>query len=109
WLFHPSRANGWDRREILLLIPLGLMASGAMSSAGTHWSTIYEPAGIFIVLLAIYSPIRLKPQWLRDGLVALCVFLIFCTVTNKFRELFHCHTYMEKPLFAGRTWYRHPD
>ena len=109
WLFDPRRANGWDRREILLLIPLGLMASGAMSSAGTHWSTIFEPAGIFIVLLAIYSPIRLKRQWLRDVLVVLCVLLTFCTVTNKFREPFHWLTYKEKPLFAGRTWYRHPD
>jgi len=109
WLFDPKRANGWDRREILFLIPLGQMASGSMSSGGTHYSTLYEPVGVFIVLLAIYSPIRLKAQWLRDILVALGVLLVFSTVANKFIEPYHWHTYKEKPLFAGRTWYRHPD
>ena len=109
WLFDPTRVNGWDKREILLLIPLGQMASGAMSSGGTHYSNIYEPVGVFIVLLAICSPIRLKGQWSRDILVALGVLLILCTVTNKVIEPYHWHTYKEEPLFAGRTWYRHPD
>lgn len=72
WLLDRKRANDWDRREILLLIPLGQLASGAMSSGGTHYSLAYEPVGVFIVLLAISSPVRfeelglrLKARWAR--------------------------------------------
>ncbi len=73
WLCDPKRTtNSWDRREILLLIPLGQLASAAMSTGGTHYSLAYEPAGVFIVLLAISSPIRLnellprlKERWPR--------------------------------------------
>jgi hypothetical protein len=71
-LFDPKRANGWDRREILLLIPLGQMASGSMSSGGMHYSLL-GPVGVFIVLLGICSPIRLKldshPSWLPRNTV----------------------------------------
>ncbi len=115
WLFDSKRANGWDRREILLLIPLGQMASGSMSSGGTHYS-IYEAVGLFIVLLAICSPIRLKAQWPqlkaqwpRDVLAALAILLIFGTATKRYDEPFRWQTYSEKPMFADRAWYRHPD
>ena len=108
WLFDPKRANGWDRREILLLIPLGQMASGSMSSGGTHVG-IYGPVGVFILLLAICSPIHLKTEWPRDTLFALAVLLIFYTGTYRFEDPFSWHTYVEKPMFADRVWYRHPD
>lgn len=61
WLLDPERADGWDRRDILLLIPLGQLASGSMSSGGTHYSLAYEPTGVFIVLLAI-TPFYVRPQ-----------------------------------------------
>lgn len=116
WLFNSQHANGWDRREILLLIPLGQMASGSMSSGGTHYGITYEAVGLFIVLLAICSPIHLKAQWPhlnaqwpRDILVALAILLIFGTVTNRFNEPFHWQNYSEKPMFVDRTWYRHPE
>ena len=33
----PARGIGWGRREILLLVPLGQLASGSMSSGGSTW------------------------------------------------------------------------
>jgi hypothetical protein len=108
WLFDPKRANGWDRREILLLIPLGLMASGSMSSSGQYFGD-FRSVGIFIVLLAICCPIHLKGERPRDTLFALAVFLILCTATYRFNDPFDWLTYVEKPMSADRTWYRHPD
>ena len=107
WLFNPKRANGWDRREILLLIPLGQLASVSMSSGGTDAGS--RPVVLFIVLLAICSPIHLKAEWPRDALFALAVLLISCAVTYRIDDPFDWHTYVEKPMFADRTWYRHPD
>lgn len=108
WLFDPKHANGWDKREILLLIPLGQMASGSMSTGGTHYC-LFAPIGVFIVLLAICSPIHLKGERVRDILIALSALLITCTVLNKLGNPYHWHTYREKPMFADRVWYQHPD
>ncbi len=66
WLLGSKRAQQWDRREVLLLIPLGQMASGAMSTGGTHYSLVLEPVGLFILLVAIYPPARIKAvSWSR--------------------------------------------
>ena len=108
WLFDPKRANGWDRREILLLIPLGQLASGSMSAGEAHFDGC-RPVVLFIVLLAICSPIHLKVEWPRDALFALAVPMILCAATFRIDIPFDWHTYVEKPMFADRTWYRHPD
>lgn len=108
FLFDSKHANGWDSREILLLIPLGQLASGSMSSGGTHLG-LYGPLGVFIVLLAICSPIHFEAEWRRDTLFALAVLLIFCTVNFRFNDPYSWLTYVEKPMFANRAWYRHPD
>ena len=61
-IIHPTRANTWDRRQILLLIPLGQMASGSMSAGGMHFC-LYGPACFFIVVLVICFPRNLKAEW----------------------------------------------
>jgi len=108
WLSRPNRASEWDKREILLLIPLGQMASGAMSSGGTHLG-LYAPAAFFIVLLTICSPIHVKADWAHDSFLALAVILIVCTASIRFQDPCSWLVYRAKPMFADRTWYRHPD
>lgn len=109
WLFYPERAMGWDRREILLLIPLGQMASGSLSSGGTHYSNILGAVGVLIVVMAICSPFRIKAQRPRDVMVALAILLVLCTVVNRFKEPYHWHTYRENAMFSNRVWYQHPE
>lgn len=105
---NPGQARAWDRREILLLIPLGQLASGSMSSGGSHIG-LYAPIGVLIVLLSICSPIHIQTRWIRDSLAALALMLLLTTISFKVRRPFSWHTYVEKPLFIDRTWYRHPD
>lgn len=107
WVFDPKHANLWDRRGILLLIPLGQMAAAAMSSGGSH-SGMYGPVGVFIVLLAICSPIHFKANWPRDLLFAFAVLLIISTAHFRFTDPYSWHTYTDKPMFEDRTWYQHP-
>ena len=86
WLFNSKRANGWDRRQILLLIPLGQVASGSMSSGGSHYIGVYGPLGVLIVLLAICSPIHSKAEWRRDIIFAFAVLLLICTVNYRLND-----------------------
>jgi hypothetical protein len=108
WLSDPRRANAWDRRQILLLLPLGQLASASMSSGGSHIGQ-YGPLGVLIVLLAICSPIHLKAEWRRDILFAFAVLLLVCTVNYRLNDPYSWHTYTDKPIFYERTWYPHPD
>jgi hypothetical protein len=107
WVLRPGRPDTWDHRQILLLIPAGQLAASSMSSGGTHIG-LYTPVAILLVLLAICSPIPLKRDWQRDCLFAFAVLLVLTTVSFRWRRPFSWHTYVEKPLFSGRTWYRHP-
>lgn len=107
WALHPRRPDTWDHREILYLIPVGQLASGSMSSAGSHIG-LYGPLAVLLVLLFIFSPIHLRYNWQRDALFAFAILLIFTTVSFRWRRPMSWHTYVEKPLFTGRTWYHHP-
>lgn len=107
WMLRPGGGDGWDRREILLLVPLGQLASGSMSSGGTHLG-LYGPVGLLVVLLPICAPIRIRAEWARAMLVAVAALLLCSAAHFKWNDPYSWHTYREKPLFSGRTWFRHP-
>jgi hypothetical protein len=108
WLLARGGAGAWDRREILLLIPLGQFASGSMSSGGFHLG-LYGPVAVLIVLLSICSPIRFRAQWARSSLLAIVALLLCSAFLYRVDDPYSWHTYRELPMFTGRTWYRHPD
>jgi hypothetical protein len=108
WQFTPRHRYAWDRREILLLIPFGQLASGSMSTGASHIG-LYGPLGVMIVLLAICPPIRFTFEWPRTCLLVVAALLMFCAVFVKSFVPYSWHTYREQPMFQGRTWYQHPD
>jgi hypothetical protein len=59
--------------------------------------------------LAIWSAIHLKAAWPRDTLFAWVFLLIACTAIYRFDSPYSWYSYWEKPMFADRVWYRHPD
>ena len=107
WMLRPGGSKAWDRHEILLLVPLGQLASGSMSSGGTHLG-LYEPVGLLILLLPICSPIRIRAEWARATLVSVAALLLCGAAHFKFSIPYSWHTYREEPLFSGRELYRHP-
>ncbi|HUD21887.1 MAG TPA: hypothetical protein VMQ60_03505 [Acidobacteriaceae bacterium] len=107
WMLRLEGTKEWDRREILLLVPLGQLASGSMSSGGTHLG-LYGPVGLLIVLLPICSPIRIREEWARATLLAVAALLLCSAINYKLNDPYSWHTYREAPLFTGRELYRHP-
>jgi hypothetical protein len=107
WQLRPDKRPAWNRREILLLIPLGQLASASMSSGGRHVG-LYGPLAVMIVLLPVASPIQLKRDSTRSVLLALVALLIFFGIVYKALIPYSWHSYRAAPLFVGRQWYHHP-
>jgi hypothetical protein len=104
WLFLP--AAEWNRAEILLLLPLGQLASASMSSGG-HPDGLYQPLAVLMLLLPFASPIHIRKES-RAFLLALVALLTCSCVVYKVTIPFKWHSYRAAPMFVGRQWYRHP-
>ena len=103
-----ASANGsWDRREILLLIPIGQLASGSMSTGGVHYG-LYGTLGVLVVLISICPPFRPSTDWLRSFSIPVLAILVVTTAIYKFKDPYSWHTYRENRLFVNRTVYHHP-
>ena len=105
--FRPLRQPEWNRREILLLVPLGQLASSSMSSGGQHRG-LYGPLAVMILLVPFASPIQIRKNSTRSVLFALATLVIFFGATRKALVPFAWHSYQDRPMFIGRQWYRHP-
>jgi hypothetical protein len=106
-IIRPQR-NTWNPREILLIIPLGQLASSSMSSGGLHVG-LSGPLAIMLILLPIVWPTENKSRHLYGVLSALLIILLGNCVLYKISIPFSWHSYRAKPLFVDRQWYRHPD
>jgi hypothetical protein len=97
----------WNKGEILLLIPIGQFASGAMSSGG-YYEGLFQPLAVVMLLAPICSPLRLKRERGREFLFVLMLMLLVPTFLRRAVVPYSWHSYREHGLFAGRTWYTHP-
>jgi hypothetical protein len=102
-----ERFGAWDRRQVLLLIPLGQLVSGSMSSGGSHLS-LYLPLVVLLLVFAVAPPFMLRPVWLRDSVTAVFALLLISTAVIRIVDPYSWITYGEHPLFSGRTIYHHP-
>jgi len=108
WCFAARESRGWNRREILLLIPLGQLASSAMSSGGRHIG-LYGPLAMMILVLPIASPIRLKRAPAKIFALTVAAILVAHCAVYKYEHPYQWHSYRAGRMFVGREWYRHPD
>jgi hypothetical protein len=100
-------ASEWNRREILLLIPLGQLAAGSMSSGGRHIG-LYQPLAVMMLLLPFTSPIHVRRESARSFMLVLVTLIACSCAVYKIRVPYFWHSYREKPLFLGRQLYHHP-
>lgn len=106
--FAPNPSAPWDPREALLLIPLGQLASGSMSTGGSPLG-LNTALATLLLLLPIAGPIRLKRESTRAFAFALLTFIAITCAAHKYRYPYQWHSYTSHPLFVDRQWYHHPD
>ena len=106
WLFSRMEIE-WNRTEILLLLPLGQLASASMSSGGRP-EGLYQPFAILILLLPFASPINVRKESTRGFMLAIVALLACSCAVYKVRIPYKWHSYRSAPMFVGRQWYRHP-
>jgi hypothetical protein len=91
---------------LLVLIPLGLLASGAMSTAGNFW--IYAPVGILILIMPfVFAGFFAKPER-RRAVVAISTVLALSGAAEKWIDPASWHSYRAPPMFTNRTVFDHP-
>ncbi len=106
-LVRPQGPVDWNPAEILFLVPLGQLLSGSMSSGGVFIG-IYSPIGPFILLLPALWPLIARKTWRISPILMAALITLVSTAIFKARLPFSWHTYVAKPMFVGRQWYRHP-
>jgi len=107
WAFTDKRASTWNRREILLLVPLGQLMSSSMSSGGFHYM-IYGPPAVLMLLTPIASPVPVKSPSSKSIFMAVVTVMLCYALVYKIRVPYSWHSYEAELMFTDRQWYRHP-
>lgn len=104
----PLRERERNPLELLLLIPLAMLVSSSMSSAGTHFG-LYTPVGMLVLILPIASPVAIPQGWARALILAVCGILAITCCIYRFEVPYAWHNYRVPPLFQDRQVFEHPD
>ena len=107
WTLNGEREFAWNRREILLLVPLGQLMSSSMSSGGFHY-LLYGPPAILMLLTPIASPIPLRSSSAKSIFMAVAMVMLCYSLVYKIRVPYSWHSYVAEPMFTDRQWYWHP-
>ncbi len=98
--------SGWTGREVLLLLPLGQLVAGAMTSAHTL-PDLFPPVAFTLLLLPVALSDERRRRWLQ-WLLATCAGVVLSVTIAKVTHPYFWHFYNSGPIFQGRQWYEHP-
>ncbi len=103
----PKLLASWNPAEILLLIPLGQLISGSLSSGG-EFLPLNAPIGILLLLLPFAYPRLFAAPARAYGYAAVVGLASLCCLAFKAGDPFSWQTYHNRAMFVGRQWYHHP-
>ncbi len=103
----PRLLRQWNPGEILLLIPLGQLVSGSLSSGG-EYLPLNAPIGILLLLLPFAYPAVFRAPQRAYGYAAVVGLTSLCCLAFKAGDPFSWQTYHNRAMLVGRQWYRHP-
>ncbi len=103
----PRLLAAWNPAEVLLLIPLGQLISGSLSSGG-EFLPLNAPIGILLLLLPFAYPRLFAAPARTYGYAAVVGLASLCCLAYKAGNPFSWQTYHNRAMFVGRQWYHHP-
>ena len=101
----PTTAH-WHRGEILLLLPVGQLLAGAMTSA-TSLPDLYPPVAAALLVAPLAVPAHMR-QRMGRFLAGICLVIAASTAVAKAVHPYFWHLYDDHAMFRDRQWYRHP-
>lgn len=101
------RRETWNPYEMLLLIPLGQLVSGSLSSAG-EYLPLNAPIGVLLLLMPFAYPAFFRREDRACAYAAVMGLASVCCLAYKTATPFAWQSYHTAPLFTHRQWYRHP-
>ena len=108
WLRNTRQPDTWDRREILVLLPLAEWASYSAGAAAEPLTNYYAPMALLLLLVPILQPFRRGAVWANPSYLALMALLSVSTLTSKAIVPYSWQNYKLAPMFQDRVWYSHP-
>lgn len=100
--------RAWDRREILLLLPLGEWASYSAGAAAEPHTGYYAPVVLLLLLFVVTNSYRKLPAWASASFVTLLAFFAITGTAAKIHKPYSWQNYSFSPMFENRVWYHHP-
>jgi hypothetical protein len=98
---------GTGRREVVLLIPFGLLLSGSMSSGGYPYG-LYLPIAFLILLLPAVLPAVFENRALATFLVCLAGLMAMSAAYSRAANPVSWHSFHSSPMFTRRLIVHHP-
>jgi hypothetical protein len=93
--------------QLILLQPIALILTGAMSTGGLHFG-LYAPIAFFILLLPVIFPQAFEVRWFRSGYLALAVLMTISGAYFRYMDPASWNNYRTFPMFSNRQIVRHP-
>ena len=98
----------FDRREILVLVPLAEWASYSAGAAAEPLTSYYAPLALFLLLLPILQRFRANARWLQPSFLTVMAVFTLSTFAAKAVTPYAWQNYRVAPMFANRDLYHHP-
>lgn len=100
--------RAWDRREILLLLPLGEWASYSAGAAAEPHTGYYAPVVLLLLLFVVTNSYRKLPAWASASFVTLLAIFAITGTAAKIHKPYSWQNYSFSPMFENRVWHHHP-
>jgi hypothetical protein len=98
----------WDRREVLVLLPLAEWASYVASSGGYPLGNYYAPIVLALLLVAVLDPFRKIAAWAYPSFGVFMIWIAASSVVGKALVPYSWQNYIYSPMFLNRQLYHHP-
>lgn len=108
FLRHLQGRGSWDRREVLILLPILEWASYSAGAAAEPLTNYYEPVAILLLLLPVLQPLRKQAGWFNQTVVTIMTLIAVNGIVSKVLIPYSWQNYKYSPMFTNRQWYQHP-